>query len=51
MTVKCPKCKWTGSNRAYMKHYAHAHYKPKSKKGGKGGKPKVAKIPVWARRK
>ena len=49
MTVKCPKCKWKGSNRAYMKHYAHVHYK-KSKKA-KNRKVKVAKIPVWARRK
>ena len=48
MTVKCPKCKWTGSNRAYMKHYANAHYKKK-----KAGKKvvNVAKIPIWARRK
>ena len=49
MTVKCPKCRWTGSNRAYMKHYAHAHYKRHKNK--KGGKIKTAKIPVWARRR
>ena len=48
MTVKCPKCRWTGSNAAYMKHYAKVHFKSKAKKA-KSGKPKVAKIPVWAR--
>lgn len=49
MTVKCPKCKWKGSNSQYMRHYSRTHYKGK-KKSGKG-KIKVTKIPVWARRR
>ena len=48
MTVRCPKCKWTGSGKAYMAHYARKHYKAKAK--GKN-KITVGKIPIWARRK
>lgn len=50
MTVKCPKCRWKGSNAAYMKHYASKHYKKKKGKA-KSGKVKTAKIPVWARKR
>lgn len=48
MPIKCPKCKWVGSNKAYMKHYSHAHYKKIAAK--KKNKITVGKIPIWARR-
>jgi len=42
---KCPKCKWTGSAKAFQKHYANKHYKSKNKVGkvAKFKKPGFAK--------
>lgn len=46
---KCPKCSWTGSNSAFMKHYASKHYKKKKQAKKKASKRKF-KVPVWARK-
>ena len=44
---KCPKCSWTGSAKAFQKHYASKHYKKKKKQG----KVKVFKTPGFAKKK
>jgi len=44
---KCPKCKWTGSAKAFQKHYASKHYKGKKKVG----KVKVFKKPGFAKKR
>ena len=35
---KCPRCKWTGSAKAFQRHFANKHYKKKPDQG------KVAKF-------
>lgn len=42
---KCPKCPWTGSAKAFQKHYASKHWKkaPKAQKVKKFKKPGYAK--------
>lgn len=47
---KCPRCKWTGSAKAFQKHFASKHYK-KKKAGKKAGKVKVFKTPGFAKRR
>jgi hypothetical protein len=43
---KCPRCPWTGSARAYQKHFASKHYrKKKGKKQGKKGPRDKFKVP------
>jgi len=43
---KCPRCPWTGSARAFQRHWANKHYKGKKKKVGK---KKVFKVPGFAK--
>lgn len=46
----CPHkgCSWSGSHKAFMKHYANKHFKSKAKKQGK---VKVFKKPGFTKRK
>jgi len=45
---KCPKCKWTGTYKQFIKHFKSKHYK---KIKAAKMKTKTAKIPVWAKKK
>ena len=44
---KCPKCPWTGSAKAFQKHFASKHYKKKKT----AGKKKVFKTPGFAKKR
>ena len=44
---KCPRCKWTGSARAFQRHWASKHFKHKKA----AAKKKVFKVPGFAKHK
>ncbi|GAG61157.1 unnamed protein product [marine sediment metagenome] len=44
---KCPRCKWTGSAKAFQRHFASKHFKSKKPVG----KKKVFKTPGFAKRR